>query len=189
MDRELVGLGNYKGQSVETIAHDKTYDQRCKDQAFFLSRSKCSLKDARTPIHNEMQLAFLEPEFSKQFALHFLSNTDRVLKWVDTELEPDGWWDVVVKTNLGSFWVQITPLLGDDWRCVLRKLRSRTKPREGSCVLYVRDFNATNCTRDQLKAAFNPFEVLFQDELKSFADSVYVSLFVSLCGSKNSLCI
>lgn len=79
--------------------------------------------------------------------------------------ETDGW-DVIIKN---TYYIELKPIIGDDYPSILRKLKTATfKRNERQSHLYiiviVRDFNATNITYEQCQNFFKSQNVYLINE-------------------------
>jgi len=172
-------------------------------------------KDGKTPEHNKLQNLFLDNqnvinllrkiiynkigpipknthyefscEFEGMFNWDILIENIYIYKCRSDEPDIcDGCYDSDIKSNHNDICIEIKPLLGDDYPCVLRKMKTQIeltkneytikepKPGEYSWkyvpsnyVLLVKEFNANSTTKEQLIQIFNQsrIKIIFIDEL------------------------
>lgn len=63
----------------------------------------------------------------------------------------------------GSIYIEIKPLLGDDYPTVLRKMNTQkelTKPRGDSVILLIKDYQSTTTTKEELVKIFSQSGIL-----------------------------
>jgi hypothetical protein len=130
----IIPFGKYKGQSVTSLLNDVKYLEWCKQQEWFqkypviynicVNQTITNVnQSSKTPEHNKLQNKFMD-----------LSFRQKILKTLDIELfgeeksvkfEDKFNWDVVIRYDSQGICFEIKPLLGDDYPCVLRKLKSQ----------------------------------------------------------------
>ena len=84
--------------------------------------------------------------------------------------------------DINDICVEIKPMLGDDYPCVLRKIKTQKKLTQNDVyykaaypsnyVLLIKEFNAKSTTKEQLITIFNQsgIKVVFTDDLFNDAD-------------------
>lgn len=213
----LVPFGKYKGQPVTNLINDTQYLEFCKKQKWFqdypIVYNICvnqtitsgNALNNKTPEHNRLQNLFLKQENIKQL-ISFLKvkyyGTDPTYDNIQydkitIEFEAEFNWDVTIKTIASetndtldffpNIYIEIKPLMGDDYPCVLRKIKTQKdltiietrkkfenyfdyrKSYETKCILFLQEFSSTNTTKEEVIAIFRQSNiriVFFQDVFK-----------------------
>lgn len=179
-----------------------------------------SNQNSKTPEHNSLQNMFLEKENVIKLLAKVLYNKKRyTLKKNEhyefrVEFESKFNWDILIDNIyiyeccndepnvchgycataetkvINDIFVEIKPILGDDYPCVLRKMKTqreltknddyyKAKVGEFTCkyypsnyILLIKEFNAKSTTKEQLITLFNQsrIKVVFTDDLFKDAD-------------------
>jgi hypothetical protein len=147
---ELVNFGKHNGKPVEFLLQDEEYCRWLNAQNWFLTKyaelhkqiQERHFLSEETPVHNAMQLKWLDPDVLIQlfpvissrldklnklgldFPSHFFKNPQAS---AISEIIPEGsgYWDVQFKMNGFDCHVELKPQLGDDYPSVLRKMMSQ----------------------------------------------------------------
>jgi hypothetical protein len=147
---ELVNFGKHNGKPVEFLLQDEEYCRWLNAQNWFLAKyaelhkqiQERHFLSEETPVHNAMQLKWLDPNILIQlfpvissrrdklnklglaFPSHFFKNSqaDAISEIIP---EGSGYWDVQFKMSGFDCHVELKPQLGDDYPSVLRKMMSQ----------------------------------------------------------------
>ena len=147
---ELIKFGKHNGKPVEFLLQDEDYCRWLNGQNWFLPKYAELHKQIQerhflieeTPVHNAMQLKWLDPDVLIQLFPVIYSRHDKLGKLgldVPKRLfensradhiskilpEGAGYWDVQFKMSGFDCHVELKPQLGDDYPSVLRKMMSQ----------------------------------------------------------------
>ena len=193
---KLISFGKYKGQPFEIVLQDEAYCRWLNDQSQFsvkrpelhkLIQERYFLKE-ETPVHNAMQLKWLDPNVLIKIFPVISSRRDKLNqlglgfpKSVFENLQTDaisdimpegsGCWDVQFVINKDfNCYVELKPQLGDDYPSVLRKMMSqRQRGTRNFYFLVAESFASEAADKEALIKYFalQKFFVVLEEELQA----------------------
>lgn len=196
---DLVTFGKYKGKPIAEMLADTNYMNWLNSQPWWKDH-KCYVivmqqtpnKDQPTPEHNKLQLKFLDDDFCFRFLKLFQPDfLEEAGGYCRKTFEPKGF-DVLLNFTVDSktkdyclddsFLIEIKTQLGDDYPCVLRKIKEMKEryyhPMSNGyvmdigydlkIVLLIDKFESEVTTREQLVSFFKNegIQVIFFDQLQ-----------------------
>lgn len=181
---QIVSFGKYKGQPLVNLLADTKYVEWCKSQPELLQKfpflntiivnTYNPNANSKTPAHNLIQNMFLLDDVkNKMFCvLQNIPTDTKITDLVcDVQFE-ENYWDVVLcyddsytKFNGESkneayqsiVYCEIKPLLGDDYPCVLRKMKAQIKQideLDPYVFLIIKEFCSSTTSKEQLEKIF-----------------------------------
>jgi hypothetical protein len=208
-----VPFGKHKGKPVTDLLNDVPYLEWCKQQEWFKKHqiiyNICvnqtitnGNQNSKTPEHNKLQNMFLEKIFIQEIikkygieiasALRRYRNAEFLLACpYNIEFEAKFNWDCKIIFDVPErrdihFYVEIKPLLGDDYPCVLRKMKNQIEltqnfnkykdddigfDRGYKCdmvwLLFIKEYDSTFTPKDKLIQIFDQsgIKVVFLNRL------------------------
>jgi hypothetical protein len=186
----VIPFGKYKGQPVEVVAQDKQYVDWLTAQPWFRERFANIYtlivnnfhEPSETPEHNRLQALFLERDFCLRFAREAaeIKLPDRRLAY-GSRFEVG--WDVVLSVwdaenehgslNAIELYVEIKPVVADDYPAVLRQIRTQVKTESISNggyavhpILFLERYTGKGATEAQFINIFESVgvKIVFLDE-------------------------
>jgi len=165
---DTVPFGKYKGQPVEVLLADKRYLDWVMNQASLVSmysrffESITIVDPSSTPEHNKMQIKYLEADYRRKLVEIVTGSKFNIRASVN--FEPI---DVSFDCVGMSFFIELKPLVGDDYPEILRKMKiihhdsliKGARDRNGNTygdfvILVIRDYNGISISLGQLIAFF-----------------------------------
>lgn len=150
------------------------------------------MRSEDTPEHNAMQARFLNEELCKKLAALFaqqLQNSEKLLlmepgslRWGINFEELN--WDIIFNVRIRfdhsnrsyvnatneslTAFIELKPIIGDDYSSVLRKVKNRPAPQQGRSLLIVLTdhFSSQAVTLDQARELFRKSGVVLQEYAK-----------------------
>ena len=143
----IVPFGKYKGQPITELLNDTKYVEWCKKQEWFqkfpIVYNICvnqtittNNPNAKTPEHNKIQNMFLEKENIEKIVRFIFKDKKNIdCHGASSEFEAEFNWDIIIYhlsyyenddddgCDLPYIYIEIKPLVGDDYPCILRKMK------------------------------------------------------------------
>lgn len=185
-----INFGKYKDRDVSFLLQDKKYIDWLLLQPWFektypdlhkvVMKTLSPNRDCPTPEHNRIQNQFLDQNFCLNF---YQKVTGMRVNDVKVIFEAPNNWDVMITPNSSSsdlkkkkeptLYIEIKTSISDEYPCVLRKMKnqirtSQTVLTNSAYILFIKNFNATSATREQLRQIFGQeydIQVVIADEL------------------------
>jgi hypothetical protein len=182
MSAELIPFGKYKGQPLEAIQSDKQYIDWLLAQSWFKEKHEDIYtiiinnfqEPADTPLHNAMQMKFLNDDYVINLLSRFFEEDLTGFKCY-RKFEKDGWDVFIVLTNDQDelkqrlkqiYYIEIKPTVSDDFPSVLRQIEAMSYIRvfdrdrgqynkyriNGTRMLLVGEYTGQGATQDEFIA-------------------------------------
>ena len=177
----IVNFGKYKDKPVTDLIADKDYLEWCKKQEWFkkhttiynicVNQTLVTNSSSKTPEHNKIQNLFLDEAFVRKFHKKDFEKHSCIFEFTYN-------WDVRLsitgKTYVNRYghedflepiyYIEVKPVLGDDYPSVLRKMSTQILLTEksdmlGIYVLLIDKFESAITTKDQLITIFKQSQI------------------------------
>lgn len=174
---DVVTFGKYKGKTVASMLADPEYCGWVQAQPGIEQRFPALIKaikegliaaneDHCTPVHNEMQLRFLDRAVAHKVLCAIKQKNHVALRLLEANdyrvvFEPIGGFDVQIKSQreFGIF-VELKPVISDDYPAVLRKIACIGRGMIPYQIIVICDeFNSSVASFEQAVEFFNTQKV------------------------------
>ncbi len=190
MTQELIPFGKHKGKPIEILAEDKEYTKWLLAQPWFKTKYQnihmLVINNFREPVdtpeHNELQVKFLDKEFSLKLAYllepRLFHKTD-----VPNISKPtfETGYDVSYMASTPHWYlsvkilIEIKPTIGDDFPSILRQMKASMPIREDASrnktfyCLAVRDYVGEGASKEQFIDFFQSqgYTVVFISDIEN----------------------